>query len=136
MICLDTTFLVDLWRNRSVPSHSTKEVMAQRRAEIFVVPIPAAGEFLEGAAFISQARFQEGLLFLRQFEWGDITIETAKHYAMIVADLRNQKLLSGISKFDLWIAAWTIEHSAELVTRNFRHFQNVQGLKWISYLMS
>lgn len=133
MICLDTTFLIDLWRNRLESSHPTKNILTQKRAEVFAVPVVAAGEFLEGAATISQTRLQDGLFFLRQFALGDITIETAQHYANITADLRKRNLLLGISKFDLWIAAWAIEHNAELITRNHRHFQNVAALKLISY---
>ena len=133
MICLDTTFLIDLWRNRSNPSHPALMLLTENRGEAFAVPVAAAGEFLEGAAYLSSSRFQEGLFFLRQFAPGNLTIETARHYADIVANLRRKNQLAGTSKFDLWIAAWAVEHNAELATRNVRHFEHVPELKIISY---
>jgi predicted nucleic acid-binding protein len=55
------------------------------------------------------------------------------HYAKIVSILREQKLLPGISKPDVWIAAWAIEHGAVLVTGNKKHFQRIQKLELVSY---
>lgn len=133
MICLDTTFLVHLWRNRQDSSHPSIQLLIHNPAEIFAVPVVAAGEFLEGAAFISPSRLKEAMTFLTLFEVGTASLETAQHYAQIVADLRHRKLLSGVSKADLWIAAWTVEHQAKLATQNTRHFQNVRELQLISY---
>lgn len=50
MICLDTTFLVHLWRHRSDTHHAVHKVLADHPSEVFAVPVTAAGEFLEGAA--------------------------------------------------------------------------------------
>ena len=133
MICLDTTFLVHLWRNRQDPSHPSTQLLIHNPTEIFAVPVAAAGEFLEGAAYISSSRLKEAVNFLILFEVGSASLETAHHYARIVADLRHRKLLSGVSKADLWIAAWAVEHQAKLATQNIKHFQNVSELRLISY---
>lgn len=133
MICLDTTFLVDLWRNRRDPTHPALKLLAERKGEVFAVPVVAAGEFLEGAAYISPARLQDGLFFLHQFVSGNLNLDTARHYADIVSYLRQVNQLAGTSKFDLWIAAWSLEHNAELATRNVRHFEHVPELKIIPY---
>ena len=133
MICLDTTFLIDLWRNQGTAHHPTHELLRHRSGEIFAVPPPSAGEFLEGAIYISEARFQNALWFLRQFQTGTLTFETAQHYARIVSGLRRQNRLGLVSKFDLWNAAWAREQNAELITKNVRHYQGIPGLKITSY---
>jgi predicted nucleic acid-binding protein len=112
MICLDTTFLIHLWRNRQDPSHPTTQLLAQNPTEVFAAPVAAAGEFLEGAAFISASRLADAKRFLVLFEVGLASLETARHYARIAADLRRRKLLAGASKADLWIAAWALEPRA------------------------
>ena len=133
MICLDTTFLVDLWRSKGNPGHPAVLILADHPAEAIAVPAHAAGEFIEGAASISEERLQESLRYLRLFNLGTIDLETAEHYGRIVADLRRRSLLVGASKADMWIAAWALQHGARLATRNERHFEHVTGLSIISY---
>ncbi|MBI4704857.1 MAG: type II toxin-antitoxin system VapC family toxin [Deltaproteobacteria bacterium] len=133
MICLDTTYLVDLWRNRLDPDHAAVVLLARHGGEVFAVPASSAGEFLEGAASISEQRLQESLAFLRMFELGTITVDTAVVYARIVADLRRRGLLAGSSRADLWNAAYAMERRASLVTRNVKHFAKVSGLQLIAY---
>jgi len=133
VICLDTTFLIDLWRNRDSYDHPAVALLEKYRSETFAVPSHAAGEFLEGAAIISESRFLEAIGFLRLFKIGAIELETAELYARVVSTLRRRSLLHGASKPDMWIAAWALEHGAALVTRNERHFKNVPGLRLIPY---
>lgn len=133
MICVDTTFLIDLWRNRDKHDHPTVLLLGRHPGEAFAVPSHAAGEFLEGAACISEARLQEALTFLHLFEFGSSGLETAEHYARIVAELRQQSALSGVSKPDMWIAAWAREHGAALATRNRKHFDRIAGLRIVDY---
>lgn len=133
MICVDTTFLVDLWREKDVGDSPTRRFLAKHGGEEFALPAHAAGEFLEGGASVSRARLAESLAFLRSFRIGDVGVETALRYARIVAHLRRSKALAGRSKPDLWIAAWAVEHSAPLATRNVKHFQDVPDLQVLGY---
>jgi len=133
MICVDTTFLVDLWREKDLPYSHARSLLEQHAGEDFAVPAHAAGEFLEGGAFVSEDRLKQSLKFLRLFRLGEVGIETALRYALIVAHLRASALLSGRSKPDLWIAAWAVEHSAPLATRNTRHFEHVPDLVLLKY---
>jgi predicted nucleic acid-binding protein len=135
MICLDTTFLVNLWRAKDVQAHPAVRILADNKGEEFAVPAHAAGEFLEGGAAVSDLRLKESLHFLRIFGVGTVGIETAEHYARIVADLRRRSLLDGLSKADLWIAAWAVEHGSVLVTRDTNHFGRVSGLRLLSYAL-
>ena len=133
MICVDTTFLVDLWRGKDRPGSPTVSLLTAHRGEDFAVPAHAAGEFLEGGAAISAERLADSLQFLRLFRIGEVGVETALRYARVVAHLRRDSTLSGRSKPDLWIAAWAIQHSAPLATRNTRHFEGIPDLALIGY---
>jgi predicted nucleic acid-binding protein len=133
MICVDTTFLIDLWRNKSDADHPTVQVLERYKGETFMIPAHAAGEFMEGGACISEERFRDSLRFVRMFHLAAVGIETAIQYARIVSHMRKQSKLVGSSKPDLWIAACSIEHGAILVTRNARHFENVPNLPIESY---
>lgn len=133
MICVDTTFLVDLWREKDQERSAAGRLLEKHRGEDFAVPAHAAGEFLEGGAAVSQQRLNESLAFLRLFRIGEVGLETALRYARVVAHLRRANALAGRSKPDLWIAAWAAEHSAQLATRNPRHFEGVPGVRLIRY---
>jgi predicted nucleic acid-binding protein len=60
----------------------------------------------------------ESAAFLRLFRIGEIGIETALHYARIIAKLRGDASLVGRSKPDLWIAAWAVEHGSTRYTKS------------------
>ncbi|HVR30264.1 MAG TPA: type II toxin-antitoxin system VapC family toxin [Thermoanaerobaculia bacterium] len=133
MICVDTTFLVDLWRERDLRSSAARALLGAHAGEEVAVPAHAAGEFLEGGAAVSGQRLDDSLEFLRLFRIGEVGIETALRYARIVAHLRQASELSGRSKPDLWIAAWAVEHSSRLATRNVRHFEGIPGVELLAY---
>ncbi len=129
MICLDTDFLIDLWRSRKVADHPAKKALSRYSGEVLVVCAPVVGEFLEGAAYISEERLNDAIVFLSLFEFSGITKQTAVQYARTVAQLRRSGALAGAPKADLWIAAWALEHHALLATRNRRHFERIEGLR-------
>jgi len=133
VISVDTTFLVDLWRQSSNPGSPAAAVLAAHADETFTVAAHAAGEFLEGGASISDTRLLESQAFLASFPVMDVDLETAVRYARIVAHLRGASRLDGRSKPDLWIAASAVRHAAPLVTRNTRHFAGIPGLALIGY---
>jgi predicted nucleic acid-binding protein len=133
MICLDTTFLIDLWRGRKRSDDPAQKLLRRYSGEILIVPIHAAGEFLEGAACVSEERLQEALPYLRMFQIESPSMETSIIYARIVVHLRTQARLEGVSKADMWIAAIALQHGAELATRNRKHFKYVPNLTIVDY---
>ncbi len=133
MISVDTTFLVDLWRERDLPDSTARRLLAANSGEEFVVPAHAAGEFLEGGAAVSRERLAQSLAFLRLFRIGEVGLETARQYALVVSELRGRSALAGRSKSDLWIAAWAMQHGVPLVTRNTRHFEGIRRLELMPY---
>jgi len=133
VICVDTTFLVDLWREKDAARSPARTLLAAHPGEDFAAPAHAAGEFLEGGAAVSNLRLADSLRFLRLFQIGEVDIETALTYAKLVAGLRRNTALTGRSKPDLWIAAWAAQHAAPLATRNTKHFGDIPGLTLIGY---
>ena len=133
MICLDTTFLVHLWRHRKDADHPVHRVTREHPSEVFAVPVAAAGEFLEGAAFISEDRLVDGLRFLGMFRIGEASLETARQFARLAADLRRTNRLEGVSQADLWIAAWALQHGTPLATANTRHYERLSELRLLTY---
>ena len=132
MICLDTTFLIDLWRSWGKESAAAK-FLKENSAEKIIVPVTAAGEFLEGSVSMDATHWQESLRLLHIFELADLTETTAVQYAKIAADLRLRKMLGGTSKADIWNAACAMEHGAALVTRNARDFNKIKNLMVMTY---
>ena len=133
MICVDTTFLVDLRRTCDLPQSPPKDLLNANPGSEFVVPAHAAGEFLEGGAAVSPDRLAQSLTFLRLFRVGEVDVETAHRYAIVVAALRAESALAGRSKADLWIAAFAVQHAAPLATRNIRHFGGIPNLDLVEY---
>jgi len=133
MICIDTTVLIDEFRARGDLTAPVNVALMLYRHELLIVPPMAAGEYLEGAAAVSEPRWQEALGVLRQREVTAVTLATSEHYGRIASFLRNRKLLSGKSQNDLWIAATAREQGARLLTRNPQHFEEVPGLEVLQY---
>lgn len=134
MICVDQTFLVDLWRTRDLFDSPVRDVLTTHASERFVVPALAAGAFLDCAAAVSDERRRQASAVLDLYRVGEINAGTAQQYAALLADLRRGSALGQRSKIDLWIAAWAMQHDALLVTRDKRLFRDIPGLRVFSYL--
>ena len=133
MICIDTTVLIDEFRARGDRDAPVNRALLAHGAEILIVPVMAAGEFLDGAATVSAARFGESLEILRRRRVVGADLETAQHYGSIVAFLRQAKELAGKSQNDLWIAATARSHGAKVLTRNAADFERIPGLEVLGY---
>jgi len=133
VICLDTTVLIDEFRAKGSPDAPVNRALLSRRGESCIVPVIAAGEFLDGASMISEERFQQAILWFRTRKVVPVTFETAAGYGRIVSFLRKNARLSGPSQNDVWIAANAKEHGAMLMTRNPKDFESIPGLEVIGY---
>jgi predicted nucleic acid-binding protein len=133
VICIDTTVLIDEFRAKGDLSAPVNRALLAHGAETLIVPVAAAGEFLDGAAMVSPARVQEALALLRRRNVVPSDLDTAEHYGSIASSLRRERKLDNRSHNDLWIAATAKCHGARLLTRNPKHFQAVEGLDIIGY---
>lgn len=130
---LDTTFLIDLQRER-LRGESDEPVGPAHRflrrspdAELFL-SVVALGEFAEGFASVEHpivrtVRERHTLL--------PIDEECALVYAGAVRDLRSRGMLIGTN--DLWIGASSLRYQLPIVTANIDHFRRIEGLEVIGY---
>ena len=133
LICIDTTVLVDEFRAKGDLAAPVNQALIRHAAESLLIPVAAAGEFLDGAFMVSEERVQEALRLLRGRQVVQSDLEIAERYGDLVARLRKQNLLAGRSQNDLWISATAISRGARLLTRNTRHFSDIVGLELLKY---
>ena len=136
MICVDTTFLVDLWRTRDLPDPRQRDLLDANPGAEFAVPAHAAGSSWRAARRSRRSVSRSHSGFFGSSGSARSDLETAYRYATIVAELRRGSALVGRSKPDLWIAAWAVQHAAPLATRNTKHFKGIPDLELIDYSMS
>jgi len=133
MICIDTTVLIDQFRARGNLDAPVNRALLTHGAQTLIIPAIAAGEFLDGAAIVSEQRFDESLGILRRRQVVRADLETAQHYGRIVAFLRREKHLVGRSQNDLWIAATARCHGARVLTRNASDYEGILDLEVLGY---
>ena len=122
-IMLDTNAYVGFKRNEV----ETVEIVV-RSEEILFSPI-VLGELMFG--FRNGTRFKENMEDFNRFleheavELVQIKKITSDRYSRIATQLKRQG--TPIPTNDIWIAAQTMEHGAELITSD-QHFERINGL--------
>lgn len=133
MICVDTTALIDEFRARGNPEAPINRVLLAHATETLLVPVVAAGEFLDGAAMVSDERFLQAVAWLQRRRSAGVDFDCARVYGKIVTHLRRGGKLPGRSHNDLWIAAIALHCGAALLTRNAVDFEEITGLRVLAY---
>lgn len=134
MIHLDTSFLVDLSREKRAPdpgpAHHSLEA---HRNEVLEVSIHVACELLAGAACSRNPpearRHVEALL--RPLPVVPADDRFAYQYAELFGALRLRG--EAVSAMELLIGTAAFLREASLITRNPKDFQRIPGLKVLSY---
>ncbi len=122
-ILLDSSAYVGFKRHE----FETVEIILQ--AESILVSPVVLGELMFG--FRNGTRFKENMVDLNSFlehdvvELMQIGKTTSDRYSRIAAQLKQQG--NPIPTNDIWIAAQTMEHGAELITSD-QHFKKINGL--------
>lgn len=129
-LSLDTTFLIDLQRERSKgegegPAHRFLERSPE--ADLFLSNV-ALGEFAEGFSSVEHPLVQ---IVRQQHVPLPVDDKTALIYAGIVRDLRSRGQLIGTN--DLWIGASSLRFQLPIVTADEDHFQRIEGLEVVGY---
>lgn len=129
-LSVDTTFLIDLQRERSVGDEDGAAHRLLRRspdAELFLSAI-ALGEFAEGfdqASHPTVAAMRKGHILV------PVDDQTAFVYARVVRELRRRGELIGTN--DLWIGCTSLRLGIPIVTANVEHFRRIDGLGVVHY---
>ena len=122
-LMLDTSAYVEFKRNEA----DAVDIIVS--ADLIMVSPIVLGELLFG--FRNGTRFKQNLADLNQFlahkavEIVPIGKITSDRYARIATQLKSQ--VTPIPTNDIWIAAQTMEHGAELITSD-KHFERIAGL--------
>ena len=122
-ILLDTSAYVGFKRNEV----ETVEIIL--RSESILISPAVLGELMFG--FRNGTRFKDNMDDLNNFleheavELVPIGRITSDRYSRIAAQLKRQG--TPIPSNDIWIAAQTMEHGAELITSD-QHFERINGL--------
>jgi tRNA(fMet)-specific endonuclease VapC len=129
-LSVDTTFLIDLQRERSAANDDGAAHRFLKRspeAELFLSTI-ALGEFAEGfdrAEHPIVAAVREGHTVV------PVDDQTAFVYARVVRELRRRGELIGTN--DLWIGCASLRLGIPIVTANVEHFRRIDGLGIVQY---
>lgn len=79
-------------------------------------------------------RVQENLAQIEEFALRNnvlsCDLETARQYGRVKHYLQQKG--RPLPENDIWIAALALQHDLRLITRD-AHFQEIEGLKWISW---
>jgi tRNA(fMet)-specific endonuclease VapC len=129
-VAVDTTFLIDLQRERASAGRSgpAHRFLARDPEVELHLSATALGEFSEGfgAADHPVLRTVRDLLVILPTDE-----DTALEYGRLARRLRRTGRLPGTN--DLWIAAASLRHRLPLVTANVTEFERVEGLEVIAY---
>jgi tRNA(fMet)-specific endonuclease VapC len=129
-LSVDTTFLIDLQRERSAGDDDGAAHRFLKRspeAELFLSTI-ALGEFAEGfdrAEHPIVKAMREGHSLV------PVDDETALVYARVVGELRRRGELIGAN--DLWIGCTSLRLGIPIVTANVTDFRRIDGLGIVQY---
>lgn len=128
-LSVDTTFLIDLQRERRKAQGGPAHALLQRDTEVeLFLSAVALGEFAEGfedenAPVLRAVRDYHAHL--------PVDERTALVYGRITRELRERGTLIGSN--DLWIAATSVRHALPLATANTADFRRIPGLEVVAY---
>ena len=127
-LSLDTSFLVDLERERRAGSGAAHRFLQADPGAELCLSAAALGELAEGYGDPDHpvlTALRQGHRIL------DVDEETALAYGTITRSLRLRGALIGAN--DLWIAATSLRHGLPLVTADVERFRRIEGLEMVSY---
>ena len=128
-LILETTFLIDLERERSKRRTGSTRHFLQRhgRYRLFITDV-IAGELAAGVSLGKREVWEE---FIRPFRILPLTRDVCWEYGDAYRYLQEQGRLIGGN--DLWIGAAGLAYGMPIVTRNPEHFRRIPRLEVISY---
>lgn len=134
-LILETTFLVDLERERSRSGgsggggeRSAHRFLERHAGDRLFVTFTVAGELAAGASLGERAAWEA---FLAPFHVLPPTRDVSWEYGRAFRHLQRNGLLIGAN--DLWIAATARAHGMAVVTANAEHYRRVPGLEVVTY---
>ena len=127
MICLDSDIMVAFLRGEQDAKAKLQELEPER--QVVSTAINALELFVGIVAIdgISGTRVKKTRDFLENLTILNLDMSSAERSAYILNSL--EKLGKSIGLKDSLIAGIALEHKADILTRNIKHFERVSGLK-------
>lgn len=131
MVCLDTSFVVDLLRKRSDVDKLVEKF--DHLGEQIYVPSPVVVELISGANLKQNKEDETNRI--KQFLATIIVLPLDEQSAIKAGEIEAELERSGeiIETEDIMIAAITLQNEETLVTRNVKHFRRIEGLNLEEY---
>ena len=135
MVCLDTSFLIDVIRGKKEIVKIEEEI--DLKEEIVAIATPTIVELIRGLylkANIKNIKKEEVEVInkkLSSFTILDLDKDSAVLAGEIEADLINKGEIIDLE--DIMIAAIAISNDQNLLTKNKKHFEKIKGLQIETY---
>ncbi|MEK6934144.1 MAG: PIN domain-containing protein [Nanoarchaeota archaeon] len=131
MVCLDTSFAIDVIRGNKIVKPLLEEY--EKTKESVYLTTPTIMELVKGAHLsVNTSLEKERIInFLSSLLVLNFNIANAFKAGEIEANLRREGAIIQIE--DIMIAATCISKNETLITRNKKHFERIKGLKIQSY---
>ena len=130
MVCLETSFLIDLLRGIE---HAVKRMNdLEQTSESITITAPSIVELATGAALAQSPRERE----LLQELISTVSVLTLDKESALLAGEVNAKLINEgqqIGAFDILIGCIAVANNEILLTRNLKHFEQIPGLRVEKY---
>lgn len=122
-IFIDTNILIDYSKSRNDSLIKVLKMQNEKLAELCVNAVVIA-EFITGINIKSKKTREEAKDFIKQFT----VIGIGDEEGFLAGKLRREKQVEYMG--DALIAATCLKNNLQLMTRNAKHFKNVEGLKF------
>lgn len=123
-LLLDSDTVID-WLADALTENLATKISANRRS----ISVITLMEVLEGIPEADLVAMQRLRILAKGTTIRPVTVKTAYAAATIRRNLRAKKAQVDHRSLDILIAATAIEHDLTLVTRNTRHFHDIDGLR-------
>ena len=130
MVCLETTFLVDLIRgNKEVESLFNYLIDGD---SVITIATPSLMELISGASNNQKRDEKKEIIEILS---SVTTLPLTKESAILAGEIESELMMAGesIGSVDVMIAAIAKYNNETLITRNKKHFEKIPGLKIESY---
>lgn len=130
MVCLETTFVIDILRGRPEAKELLEELLAED--EFLTVSAPTVMEIVTGAGL---GRSASELDAVQKFLSSVAVLPLDQESAISAGETNAHLILSGdtVPPMDIMIAAIAKHHGQTLVTKNVKHFSRMPGVDVVSY---
>ena len=134
MVCLDTTFLIDVVKGKNFPKKFRD--LFEDETDICVAS-PSIVELIKGIRLKKNLKYvtDEEIMKIEKILDSLIILDLEKKSAIIAGEIEANLRDRGenIGTIDSMIGAICLENNETLITRNVKHFERIKGLKFEGY---